>query len=66
MDLANKKSAAFGLLTSTVLAGPVAADGEWRPSTDPFDPPRIYITPDATALTYTTPSRNLDIGGMSV
>ena len=38
------RTAVFGLLASTVLAGPVAAGGDWRPSADPFDPPRIYIT----------------------
>ena len=55
------KAAVFGLLGSTILAGAVAAGGgdgggdRNKPSADPFDPPRIYITPDAKALTYTDP-----------
>jgi hypothetical protein len=67
MHFTHKKIALFGLLASTVLVGPVAAGGGGgggggggnnNPSTDLFDPPRIYITPDASALTYTDPSPN--------
>lgn len=58
-----EKAAAFGLLGSAILAGPLAAgggNGWWdnKPATDLFDPPRIYVTPDADALTYTSPSAN--------
>jgi hypothetical protein len=55
MHFAHRNPAIFGLLASAILASPVAADGKRKLSTDLFDPPRLYITPDAVALTYTVP-----------
>lgn len=39
----------------TCAAGAAIADGS-RFSTNPFDPPRLYATPPATALSFTLPS----------
>ncbi len=50
-----KWAMAGALIASAILARQAAATDF---STDPFVPPRVYATPDASTLKYTTPSPN--------
>lgn len=61
MYLMRKTAAVFGLLASIISGSPGAAfagdkPSDWQPDPNLFYPPRIYITPSPTALTYTPPS----------
>jgi hypothetical protein len=68
MHFTHKKMALFGLLASTIFAGPVAAGGggggDGGPSTDIFNPPHIYLTPGPNTLTYTIPDESGNTAGI--
>ncbi|MCX7898811.1 MAG: hypothetical protein N2444_01750, partial [Methylocystis sp.] len=57
MRLFNHKIA-LGLIAGAFIAGPAVADGGSRYSTNPFESPTVYVTPPATALSFTLPSPN--------
>jgi hypothetical protein len=63
MHIMRNISAFLGLLASIISVSPETAfagdkPNDWTPDPNLFYPPRIYITPSPTALTYTTPSPN--------